>query len=176
MAPGNYGCYKKQTTNKKTLVNETQFGELIEPAPVKFSYSTPGWYVLGALLLLFLIVIAWLLIRHYIRNLYRREAIKSLQQIETMYAANNNYTELVYETNMLAKRVAMFKYGRYNVAGLRGEEWINYMNSKWHKKSFNANDASLLTNNVYLFSPLPAEQASLFVSKTKDWIRKHRKK
>ncbi|MBV4360452.1 DUF4381 domain-containing protein [Pinibacter aurantiacus] len=156
-------------------MDETQFGQLIEPAPVKFTYSTPGWYVLGALLLLLLIVVLWLLIRHYIRNSYRREAIKSLQQIETMYAASNNYTDLVYETNMLAKRVAMSRYGRHPVAGLRGEEWINYMNSKWRKKSFNANDASLLANNLYTFSPLPSEQASLFVSKTKDWIRKHRK-
>ncbi|MDI3319390.1 DUF4381 domain-containing protein [Pinibacter soli] len=156
-------------------MNETQFGQLIEPAPVKFSYSTPGWYVLGALLLLLLIVIAWLFVRHYIRNRYRREAIKSLQEIEGMYAANNNYTDLIYETNMLAKRVAMFTYGRHTVAGLRGEEWINYMNSKWRKKSFNTNDASLLANNVYTFSPPPAEQATLFVSKTKDWIRKHKR-
>lgn len=156
-------------------MNETQFGELIEPSPVKFTYSTPGWYVLGALLLLLLIVIAWLLIRHYMKNKYRREAIKSLQQIESAYTANNNYTDLVYETNMLAKRVAMSKYGRHTVAGLRGEEWTNYMNSKWRKKSFNANDALLLTNNVYTFSSLSAEQASSFVSKTKDWIRKHRK-
>ncbi|MDH7459766.1 DUF4381 domain-containing protein [Chitinophagaceae bacterium 26-R-25] len=156
-------------------MDETQFGQLIEPSPVKFTYSTPGWYVLGALLLLLLIVVAWLLVRHYIRNRYRREAIKNLQQIEGMYAANNNYTDLVYETNMLAKRVAMSRYGRHSVAGLRGEEWINYMNSKWRKKSFNANDALLLANNLYTFSPLPAEQASLFVSKTKDWIRQHRK-
>jgi len=156
-------------------MDETQFGQLIEPAPVKFTYTTPGWYVLGALLLLLIIVVAWLLIRHYMRNRYRREAIKSLLQIENMYAAKNNYTDLVYETNMLAKRVAMSTYGRPSVAGLRGEEWINYMNSKWRKKSFNTNDALLLTNNLYTFSPLPAEQASLFVSKTKDWIRKHRK-
>jgi hypothetical protein len=49
------------------------------------------------------------------------------------------------------------------------------MNSKWRKKSFNANDALLLANNVYTLSPLPAEHVTLFVNKTKEWIRKHRK-
>lgn len=156
-------------------MDETQFGQLIEPQPVKFTYSTPGWYVLGALLLLLFIAIVFLFVRHYIKNRYRREAMRNLQQIESTYAAGNNYNNLVYETNMLAKRVAMLKYGRNTVAGLRGEEWINYMNSKWRKKSFNANDALLIANNVYTLSPLPAEHATLFVNKTKEWIRKHRK-
>jgi hypothetical protein len=57
---------------------DEQYGQLIEPSPVSFTFGAPGWYVLAVLLLLTFLGFAWFLFRRYKKELYRRQAVKEL--------------------------------------------------------------------------------------------------
>lgn len=149
------------------------YGKLIEPQPVAFSFGAPGWYVLGAVCLLAVLFIAWLLWQHYQKNKYRKYALQWLDVKQQELSSTNNYNALVYETTMLLKRVAMTKYGRDQVAGKRGNEFTTYINSTWRAKAFDANDEALFTNSIYSETTIEQQKAELFVSKAKQWIKKH---
>jgi hypothetical protein len=100
---------------------DNEVGKLIEPAPVAFSFSAPGWYVVGGLFLLSVFLVMYLIVRRYISNQYRRKALIFLADIEHEHCSAG---EMVYETNMLIKRIAMSRYGRQRVSALRADEWI----------------------------------------------------
>ena len=97
---------------------DEQYGTLIEPAPVPFHFGAPGWYVTGGLLLLLMATAAFFFIRHYRRNLYRRQALQWLRTKEEELQHTGSLTMLVYETNMLLKRIAISRYGRTAIAGI----------------------------------------------------------
>ncbi|HVY73956.1 MAG TPA: DUF4381 domain-containing protein [Puia sp.] len=148
--------------------------ELVEPAPVKFSFGAPGWYVAGALILLVLLFAGWLAYRFYRRNRYRREALRWLD--ERMLLLKEDYASAVYECNMLIKRIAMSKYGRTAVADKRGEEWIVQLNRTGRTDAFSRTELDLLNNGVYSGKSISQTEAMLFIEKTKKWIRQNRAK
>lgn len=149
--------------------------ELIEPPPVKFSFDAPGWYVVGALLMLLLLASAILWYRHYKRNRYRAAALLQLAKKKELLIPQQQYDVLMYESDLLVKRVAMKKYGRNNVAGLTASQWIAYINQTWKEKSFTNEEGQLLSQKVYAFNNnISKEEAETFVEKSKRWIRKHR--
>ncbi|RPD39013.1 DUF4381 domain-containing protein [Chitinophaga barathri] len=141
-------------------------GQLIEPPPVQFSPVTPGWYVSGALLVILLAVLAVLLIHRYLRNRYRRQA---LQQLETIAAGPQG----LYEVNMLMKRIAMRNYGRDAVAALRGDEWVDFLNSVWKEAAFTPEEGKALSDELYRESSAAVPAA--FLDKSKRWIKGHRR-
>ncbi len=151
-------------------------GKLIEPQPMAFSFSAPGWYVVAALALLLMLFAIYLLIRHYQNNRYRRVALQFLAGRERELSARNAVAQMVYETDMLVKRIAMARYGRHKVSGLRGRQWITFINSTWRERAFDDTDDQLLTEAIYLSSqPVPGDKATAFVAKAKRWIKYHKK-
>lgn len=150
-----------------------QYGKLIEPPPVSFSFGAPGWYVLAALLLSVVLSIAVLIWRHYLKNKYRTHALQWLDAKQQEYTVNNNYNALVYETTMLVKRIAISKYGRNVVAGKRKEAFIEYINSKYKAVEFNDADKTLLSDTIYTDKNIEQHTAEQFVSKARQWIKQH---
>ncbi len=149
------------------------YGKLIEPSPVPFSFGAPGWYVLGVLCLLVVLCLEWLLWRHPVPHKYRKYALLWLTEKEAELSSNSNYTALVFETTMLIKRVAMRKYGRHNIAGKRNNDFIEYINSTWRARAFDEKDEVLFSNNIYSNKNITRDEARSFVSKAKQWIRQH---
>lgn len=153
-----------------------QFGDLIEPAPVPFSFQTPGWYTIEVLLLLLLLLGAYLLVRYRRRNRYRREALQWLNGRMQNLDTQQVYIQQLYEADMLMKRIAMKVYGREQVAALQGNEWIAFLNRQQRRgELFSDTDSYLLTDILYK-SPGAANAAdtSRFISKTSNWIRYHK--
>ncbi len=155
---------------------DQQVGKLIEPPPVAFDFKAPGWYVLGVMFLLLIIFITWLAVKYYRRNLYRKHALQFLNNVEKLLLPVNEFDLLVYQTQMLIKRIAMTRYGRRNVSGLRGDEWIAFINATWREKSFDDNDEALLNQNIYAPQPtVSADEAAKFIEKARRWIKKHKR-
>lgn len=152
-----------------------EFGNLIEPPPVPFRFGAPGWYVAASLLLLALVFIAWLWAKYYRRNAYRRDALQWLQQQETKLLQGGSVHKHTYETNMLLKRIAMYRYNRTRVASLRGSEWLQLLNKTMKRQLFNEGDEQLLQQAVYeQKSAIQPAIAAGFTAKSKTWIQHHR--
>jgi hypothetical protein len=152
---------------------DDQYGQLIEPSAVVFGFSAPGWYVLGALVMLLLMWAAGWAWRSYERNRYRRQALKKLAESQQHYAAAGMEGNMLYETNMLLKRIAMARYGRNETAGLKEKEWIEFLNNSSGDELFDETDNKLLQD---LYSGRKHEHHAIadFVQKARTWIRKHR--
>ena len=58
---------------------------LREPELVSWWPPAPGWWVLGALLLLGLAILTWFALRRYQRNAYRRQALARLEALQSEY-------------------------------------------------------------------------------------------
>jgi hypothetical protein len=155
---------------------DDQLGKLIEPQPVPFTFSAPGWYVLGGLILLLLIGLVILLIKYYQLNKYRKHALNFLANTEQKYIDLKAFDQLVYEANMLIKRIAMSRYGRQAVSGLRDGQWTDFINRTWREKSFDKSDETLINQTIYQSKDgISAEDAQAFTQKAKRWIRKHKR-
>jgi len=142
---------------------DEQFGQLIQPKPVAFSFGAPGWYVLGAFLLLLVAGVAWLVLRWWRKNGYRRQALREMKTYGGGVIA-------LYRTNMLLKRIAMTRYGRPVTAAKRGKEWISFLNKSRGRELFGKEDVAVL-ERLYSSS---GEFSAGFMEKAREWIQKHR--
>lgn len=140
---------------------DERYGQLIEPKQVVFAFGAPGWYVLAMLLLLLLAGGVRFVVRWYGKNRYRRQALAELKGYGTRGA---------YATNMLLKRVAIGRYGRTSAAGIRGTEWIAFLNRSRGRELFGKEDVALL-EQLYSTNTVDAQR---FMIKAKEWIRKHK--
>ncbi len=148
-------------------------GQLIEPAPIQFSFGAPGWYILGGILLIVLCVGVFLSWKHYRKNHYRRMALQWLQQEEQRLIAAKEEAQLVYTANMLIKRIAMQLYGR-EIASLRGKDWLDFIKQTDRSVCFNDEDIELLDALYTSDGQINNDRAVSFVNKTKHWIKTHR--
>lgn len=148
--------------------------QFIEPSPVRFTPEAPGWHVLEIGLLILLLLVVFFIYRNYRKNRYRRNAINWLEIKEKQLINNNNYSDLVYTADMLAKQIGIQKYGKENVASLQGREWIDYMNKNCPFVTFSMADEQLI-RSVYNPDIMPDKQQAVdFTAKIKQWIKKHR--
>ncbi len=156
--------------------NAPALGAYIEPATVPFTFGAPGWRVAAAAIVVLLLVAVWLWLRRRARNRYRRHALQMLAALAP--------GEVVYEANVLMKRICMMLYPREACAGLRGREWFAFLNAAVRTPLFGEEDVRL-TENLYNTGPeikteatAPAgtdeSAARAFAVRTEKWIKRHR--
>ncbi|WP_162846048.1 DUF4381 domain-containing protein [Seongchinamella sediminis] len=105
-----------------------QLHPLREPAAIGWWPPAPGWWLLVVLGLIALAVLAWLALRHYRRNAYRRRGLAALAQIRAQWQADHDHRRCLTEANALLKAVALRAYARRDIAGASGEEWRAFLN------------------------------------------------
>ncbi|MGC3946512.1 MAG: DUF4381 domain-containing protein [Chryseolinea sp.] len=152
---------------------QDDIGTLIEPQPVQFSWGAPGWYVLAGLVLVFVLVIVAMIVRHYRKNKYRREALLWLASRER--EINKQHPDqIVYDATMLMKRIAISRYGREHAA-IREGEWITFLNNACKSPLFSDTDSAWLTQALYASgSDIASTDVQNYLNKTKVWIKRHR--
>ncbi len=148
----------------------------IEPSQVPFTFEAPGWFAVGAMLLLLVAgSISWA-IYHHIRNRYRRLALKRLHTIEENMSATGKYAGALLDANMLLKDICISLYSGDRCAALRGEEWIRMLNTTVEKELFDTVDAQTIAS-VYNTDKGPGrDEATRFIRKAARWIEKHKHK
>lgn len=140
--------------------------EIDLPEPVPFTFESPGWYLLLALVLG---IVAWLLWRGWKRwlgNAYRRSALEEL-------AANESPARL----SELLKRVALVAYPRTNVASLYGEAWLDFLDQTLGTTDFTHGSGRPLADLTYdpsAESRLSRRQKQDLLALSRRWVRRHR--
>ncbi|KTD18034.1 DUF4381 domain-containing protein [Legionella jordanis] len=107
------------------------------PEQVGWWPLAPGWYVL---IILFLILLGyglygWQKRRRNSRP--KREALSLLENYRLHYLQNKNSQLTSMKISELLRRVALVYYPREEVAGLRGQSWIDFLNSSSKHLDFN---------------------------------------
>ena len=136
------------------------------PPAVSYMPQTIGWYVLLAMLVAALGVLAWRWRRSWVKNRYRREALAELAQLEQ--------TSDVAALPELMKRVALASSPRESVAALSGDAWLRFLNETGGSQSFSQGAGRLLPAISYgSVQTSEAEKRDLF-EVSRQWIKRHR--
>ena len=158
---------QQDTTN--TILSDLE--PLLEPDPLPFSFQTPGWYFLAGALFLFVFFIFIKWVRNYVKNAYRREALKNLSVIEAEFKKQKDILCL-NDVLILLKLVAIKSYGRQTVAELYGDKWLLFLEEKGNGTPFRkyANTISAMAFNS---GEIDKDELVNIIGLTKKWIKTH---
>jgi hypothetical protein len=146
-----------------------EFVEAVPPAAVSWWPQTPGWWWLGAALLVFIGHRGWRALRHWYRNRYRREAAARLEQL----AAAQPTGELIPEINRLLKLTALAAYSRDQVARLSGHDWVTFLNARCPVPPFSPEQGQLLAVASYAGVEVASPAADQLLAASLSWINQH---
>ena len=113
---------------------------------------------------------AWLWLKHWHHNRYRREALRELECLKP----DSRELNFVAALNALLKRTALAVYPRQRVAALNGQEWIAFLQGECDAQAFDNSSAALLTQGSYKIEPIAEDQAQALLAAAARWIREHR--
>ena len=145
--------------------------EIPLPEPVSYFPQTAAWYILLALAVI--ILAFWLahLYRVSLRNRYRREALKTLDEIERSVRP-------VSELPVLVKRIGLAIAPRKTVASLSGDAWLRFLDSAWQGTAFTKGPGKILPELAYKspqsLPPVSDERLQDLFALLRQWIRRHR--
>jgi len=145
--------------------------ELEAPEPVSMFPSSPGWWILWALLLGLLARSLWRQRQRYLREQYRRDALAQLNSIQQR--VDSGATEALRELAPLLRATAIAAAGRHRMVSLQGEAYLQALSELAPQ-----NDPLPLAQLQELaYAPLghqkPSELEPLIRS-LEEWIRQHR--
>ena len=146
--------------------------EIPLPEPVAYTPQTLGWYVLLALVVLTLVLLAALWRRNVSRNRYRKEALLVHDEIEQ---GNRPLSKLP----ALIKQVALAFTPREKIAGLSGGPWLEFLDSTLGGTNFTTGPGQFLLTVSYeapasVNRKLTSEQRQALLGLIRRWIRRHR--
>lgn len=152
-------------TTDSFAVGPLQLGNLHEPPPVPFTFDTIGWPILAGLLFALFIIITIFQIRKYIRNRYRREALRMLEDI---HSTDQDFSK----TFIVLKQVAIQVFGRKEVGDLFGKEWLSFLEKTG--KDVHLVTYELPIMNVLYKDEMPSSEVKdKIIENANKWIRTH---
>ena len=146
-------------------------GPLYEPDAVRFSFETPGWYLVAGLLVLFVVLLFFTWLKRYRKNAYRREALKTITRIE-QNSQNQNEANQLNDIWVLLKLVAMETFGRQQVAQLYGDDWLEFLESKGKNTPFTHYKQHII-NSLYDTISVDPKETKALIELSKQWISTH---
>jgi hypothetical protein len=136
--------------------------DFYQSSPPAWTPQTIGWYVV---FVLFGLLIVWLIfrtVRHWMRNRYRREALREL-------AATSPD-----QFSTLLKRTALAVWPRERVASLNGKAWLTFLSETAADGAFHHAPGSLIEDIALRSTLLSAADEQTLRQLTANWIRRHR--
>ena len=144
--------------------------DIVLPASVPWWPPAPGWYVLSAVVLGVLLILALRGWRRWRRNAYRRQALASVA------AMRAERLELQYLPGLL-KRAALSAWPRRQVAGLHGRAWHEFLDESGGGGRFDEGAGSILDRLSYAGAgtePPDAADRLRVLEAAETWLRRHR--
>ncbi len=149
-----------------------QLRDIHLPEPTSFFPSAPGWWILASLILL---TLGYLFYRHFrFKQLIAliKPASEEIAQLQKSHASASNLAKL----SALLKRVSLLYFPAAQIASLKGQDWIEFLNHKGLEASqksaqFSPYQGKLLTQVAYQKSPeIKAEDWQQLLVISQNWI------
>lgn len=152
-----------------TLQYTGQLPPLIEGESFSYSFLVPGWYLVLGILLLALLFTGALRYRKFLKNAYRREALKKVDTI-----LGGQPEAWCFEIGILLKALAVEKFGRERVAALQGTEWYRFLQATSEPdETYTAADIERFVNYNYNGQVPERDLGNKLGDFARHWIRTH---
>lgn len=89
----------------------------------------PGWWIVISLATALTLWLCWQAWQRHLRNRAKKRALVLLQKFKQRYQQQGNTTETAALLSTLLRRVAIAYFPRHDVAGLKGANWVNFLDS-----------------------------------------------
>ena len=135
--------------------------EVPEPPPISLTPQTPGWIVLGVVVVVLLILLLRWALQRYRAEAYRRAALRELGQAGDDPAA----------IAIVLRRTALAAYPRAEIAALAGADWLAFLDRTFQGNGFSEGAGQVIATAPFRPHPSNSDAAKL----ARDWIRGHRR-
>jgi hypothetical protein len=136
--------------------------DFYRPSPVPWTPQTIGWYVVFGIVALLLLWFAVREVRRWMRNRYRREALRELSSTSPE------------QLSALLKRTALAAWPREQVASLSGDRWLSFLVESSAIHSFQESPGNRIEVAALAAASLSAEEQHHLKDLAAQWIRRHR--
>ena len=167
-------------TSSEPTPSLSQLADIVQPAPVSWRPQTVGWEVLGALLAVLALWLAWRGARWWWRNRYRRQALAELKQLESNWQADpvNAGPQLLAALPALVKRCALAAWPREQVASQSGAEWAQFLLANAGHASHGAQALAPLVREIQYHDHEALKRVSpndvrVLIEASRQWIQGH---
>lgn len=144
--------------------------DVMVPAPVSWVPQTWGWVLLATILVIAIGVCGAIWFVHFRRNAYRRAALRLLGGIERQ-ADTTPSCQAASAIAVLLKRTALSVWPREKVAGLSGQNWIDFV-ERQNRGKIGDNLRLLLSEQEYRGADQQLDIAAL-IAEARQWIEQH---
>ncbi|WP_456415531.1 DUF4381 domain-containing protein [Thiolapillus sp.] len=141
------------------------------PPPVGWWPPAPGWWLLLLLVIAAGVLLAWLLRRRSRRLALYRDTRQELERIRRQFAAQGDFPRLAAELSRLLRRTAITLEPEEEVAGLTGEAWLAWLDSRLGSKDFTTGPGRHLVEAAYRQAG-QTEDAQALLSLVETWLEK----
>jgi hypothetical protein len=143
------------------------------PDPVSWWPPAPGWWVLALLgLCLAALFVHWLASR-YRRGAAMRVAKAELAGLRADFARDRDAGAYARGLSRLLRRFALSRFPRDAVAGLTGEKWLAFLDSRGGEGRFADGPGSLLLEAPYRSISASDAGVDELAELVLDWIRRN---
>jgi hypothetical protein len=157
-----------------------QLRDIHLPGPIEVWPTAYGWWILGALCLLAVILALYWFWSRWQANKYRREARSQLEAILHSWESDGDTAQYLREIQLLLKRTALTRYSRETVASLTGEAWVDFLDKSSTGHEFTMGEGQKLidghyinTSSIRVSSEQPIADVHKLHQLAHDWIRNH---
>jgi len=119
------------------------------PEPISFWPLAMGWYLVFILGMAFAIVTTMYLIRRSRRLQPRRYLLQRLTELREQAAKETNPAVIAAELSSLLRRASLVAFPRRKVAGLQGEQWLQFLDETGKTNEFRAGIGRVLVTAPY---------------------------
>jgi hypothetical protein len=106
-----------------------------------------GWYLLFAVIIIALLGISYFWYKYYRKHRIKRLVLQRLALLQTQCELSNS--KVAEELSTLLKRAVLAKYSRYQVAGLHGEQWLEFLDKTTATNEFTKGCGRMLIVTPY---------------------------
>jgi hypothetical protein len=153
---------------------ELPINDIHLPEAIGWWPLAPGWWVVVCLLLAVMVFLFWRWRKqqHSAREGMLEMALRELERLPRQYGKDSK--TLLRELSVLLRRVAISRYGRQQVSGLTGMQWVEFLDKQAGKKLFQGRFEAALTELPY--RPETQAETAALMQAIREWIRLQRGK
>ena len=154
-------------------MDELPLKDIHLPDAIGFWPPAPGWWWLTALLPL----LTWLLV-HFYRRLRRRSAVKVARSLlsDLRLDKSRDPKQTLAELSALLRRVAISRASRAEVASLRGEAWLAYLDHSLPDAPFSQGSGRCLADGHYRQTQPSAAELDALFELCERWLKQQGKR